>query len=427
MTKHSRSARLTRREALNLLGAGAGLGLVAAARGKAGLAAAAKVSFPKGAIIRTVLKDVPPEALAGGATLFHEHVSIYDPSPSWLPPRKDGPPFSANLDLMVDEVRATARDGVSCIVNGGTKDLGQNVEHLKTISTRSGMHIVAAGGLWTQPAYPPDIAQKTADQIADDFLRDASAERWGALGEIGTSLTMHPDEVKVLHAVSKVHLRTGLPIFTHTPHQGCRQCALDQLDILESQGVNPRILCIGHLSDITDDPRAETHKAIAKRGAFLGFDTVGHQITQPDSKKVGTDPGAARGRVRGSHSSIRRFRQGGGAQGQRRRRILVGCDGVRSEAAVRGREGSDDSQDPGRQPAPVSRLRAEERVIRASAGAKQLALRSIQAALRRQFLPHLVSTAPDHRHDVIIPQGIDDECRRKSILIVEERVELGCG
>src|SRR5262249_30960162 len=69
--------------------------------------------------------------------------------------------------------------------------------------------------------------------------------------------------------------------------QGCRRCAIDQLDILESQGVSPRILCIGHLSDITDDPKAETHKAIAKRGAFLGFDTVGHQISQPDSKKVG--------------------------------------------------------------------------------------------------------------------------------------------
>ena len=51
-------------------------------------------------------------------------------------------------------------------------------------------------------------------------------------------------------------------------------------------GVNPRLVCIGHLADITDDPRAETHKALAKRGAFLGFDTVGHQITQGDAKKV---------------------------------------------------------------------------------------------------------------------------------------------
>ena len=91
----------------------------------------------------------------------------------------------------------------------------------------------------------------------------------------------------MLRAVSKFHLRTGLPIFTHTPHEGCRKCALDQLDIFESMGVNPKLVCIGHLSDIMDDPRAETHKALAKRGAFVGFDTVGHQLTQGDSKKLG--------------------------------------------------------------------------------------------------------------------------------------------
>jgi len=30
--------------------------------------------FPQGAIIRTILKDYAPEELAGGATLFHEHM-----------------------------------------------------------------------------------------------------------------------------------------------------------------------------------------------------------------------------------------------------------------------------------------------------------------------------------------------------------------
>ena len=84
-----------------------------------------------------------------------------------------------------------------------------------------------------QPRYPPDIAEKTEDQVAEDFLRDASAERWGTIGEIGSSMTMHPDERKVLRASCTVHLRTGLPLFTHTPHEGCRQCALEQLDIID--------------------------------------------------------------------------------------------------------------------------------------------------------------------------------------------------
>jgi phosphotriesterase-related protein len=138
------------------------------------------------------------------------------------------------------------------------------------------MHIVLSDALWTQPAYPPDIARRSEDAIADEFVRDANAQRWGALGELGSSAQMHPDERRVFRAVAKVQLRTGLPIFTHMPHDGCTTCGQEQLDIFESLGVNLRTVCIGHLSDIRDDPRAETQKAIATRGAFIGFDAVGH-------------------------------------------------------------------------------------------------------------------------------------------------------
>ena len=70
-----RSTDLTRREALvrglRLLSAGvvsgAALPDVASAQGP---------SFPKGAVIRTLFKDYAPEELAGGATLFHEHLQL---------------------------------------------------------------------------------------------------------------------------------------------------------------------------------------------------------------------------------------------------------------------------------------------------------------------------------------------------------------
>src|SRR5690242_21827426 len=60
----------TRREAIGLLGAGV------ATAALAGVASAQE--FPKGAVIRTVLKDYAPGELAGGATLFHEHMSLRD-------------------------------------------------------------------------------------------------------------------------------------------------------------------------------------------------------------------------------------------------------------------------------------------------------------------------------------------------------------
>jgi len=285
-----------RRKLIGALGVGATLGLVAAlqaehevgaAESQAGATSSVKATFPSGAIIRTILKDISPEVLGGGATLFHEHLSFSSPFPYMPKPKVPLPPhYTDNLDLMVDEVRAAGKDGVTCIVDGGTLDMGRKLDDLRTIATRSGVHVIASGGLYTQPGYPPDVATKTKDELADDFVRDANAERWGAFGEIGSSLEMHPDERKVFLAISQAHLRTNLPIFTHTPHEGCQKCALEQLDILTSQGVDPHRICIGHLSDLRDEPEAETQKAIAKRGAFVGFDTLCQRSSQPDSKKL---------------------------------------------------------------------------------------------------------------------------------------------
>src|SRR5689334_4341169 len=70
MSQDSRSSGWTRREALGMLGMGA----VAAALPE--FVSAAAPTFPRGAIIRAILKDYAPEELAGGATLFHEHMSF---------------------------------------------------------------------------------------------------------------------------------------------------------------------------------------------------------------------------------------------------------------------------------------------------------------------------------------------------------------
>ncbi len=302
MGKTLGSTRFNRRDVLGLLGVGTGLGLIAATRGVGELMAAPfqaanvvgrTTQIPRGAIIRTILKDLPPEGLGNGAILFHEHMSFdstfFDRMrPPNLPkPTTPTPPsYLENVDLITEEVKASGKEGVGCIVDGGHRDMGTSYANLKTIAERSGVHIVASGGYYLQTTYPPEVSTQSEDQLVEGLVRDAAAGRWGAFGEIGSSPEMTADERKVFRVIGKTQLRTALPIFTHTSHAGCKACALEQLDILEKVGVNPRNLCIGHLSDITDDPRAETHKAIAKRGVFLGFDTVGHQLGQGDAKKL---------------------------------------------------------------------------------------------------------------------------------------------
>src|SRR6266852_2252589 len=174
--KGTQSIRLSRREALGMLGVGAGLGLFAVGRGaqlaawgiQAPTAARRAMRIPKGAIIRTILKDLPPDGLGNGAILFHEHMSFDSsffekmrPANAPRPANPPPPSYLENVDLVTDEVRATGKEGVSCIVDGGHRDMGTHYDNLKKIAERSGVHIVASGGYYLQATYPPDIATKS--------------------------------------------------------------------------------------------------------------------------------------------------------------------------------------------------------------------------------------------------------------------------
>lgn len=299
MSISSLSTGITRRDVLRLFGYGAGTGLASLlGEDRSAIAALLRPSqtrtptIPRGAVIRTILKDVPPGAFGNGPILFHEHLSFgssfFERMRPANAPRPATPPpsYLENPEAVIEEVRAAGKEGVICIVDGGHADMGTSYEHLRTIAERSGVHVVASGGYYLQIMYPPEVATQSEDRLVEGLVQDAAAKRWGAFGEIGSSEEMTSDERKVFRVIGKTQARTGLPVFTHTSHAGCKKCALEQLDILESAGANPRSLCIGHLSDIRDDAKAETHKQIAQRGAFLGFDTVGHQLGQGDAKKV---------------------------------------------------------------------------------------------------------------------------------------------
>src|SRR5262249_45008608 len=135
----------------------------------------ADIAFPKGAVIRTVLKDVMPESLAGGATLFHEHMALAsDFMPRWMAasratsgrggatppaPAASSAFFMEDLDLMTEELKTAATEGVACIADGGHPDMGRNFDFLKQLSEKSGMPIVAGGGFYSQPFYPAEIGE----------------------------------------------------------------------------------------------------------------------------------------------------------------------------------------------------------------------------------------------------------------------------
>lgn len=282
MRRHSNADAIgfTRREALVLLSTGGGFATLAAQAP----ARKAPVTVPRGAIVRTLFKDVPPESI-DGPILFHEHLSIelppnLNPRPANAPPLPPPqPPPTANVDLIVEEVKAARAGGVRCLVDGGHADMQRNLDNLKAISQRADMLVVASGGFYMERVYPPELARQSENQIADGLVRDAAANRYGAFGEIGENAdaAMSDLERKVFRAVGKAHGRTRLPIFTHNAYgtgpNVPKDAGLHQLDVLESVGVKPERIAIGHTCCL-DDANADVIKAIAKRGAFVGFDRV---------------------------------------------------------------------------------------------------------------------------------------------------------
>src|SRR5881397_3649588 len=170
-------ARFTRRDAIRVLAAGTVLGALSALTGgsdllaglqRTGAPGALTRRLPRGSIVRTLLRDVPPEALGTGAVLFHEHLSINltglgRGGRQGAPPL---PPATDNVDLIVQLVGKAGTEGVSCIVDGAHTDMGRKMADLKTIASRTKVHIIASGGFYMQRTYPPDIATKTDDQIA---------------------------------------------------------------------------------------------------------------------------------------------------------------------------------------------------------------------------------------------------------------------
>jgi phosphotriesterase-related protein len=188
------------------------------------------------------------------------------------PSTPSGKYFMQDLDFMVDEMKLAKSQGVSCIVDGGHPDMGRDINFLRQLSERSGLPIVAGAGFYTQPFYPKEISTMSEDQVYEALLKQVDTDPVGVFGEIGSWDYITKDERKVFRAVGRASVATGLSIFTHTGIPG--KSALEQLDLLEDVGVDPKKVVIGHVGNLVD-PNVEIQRAICRRGAFIGFDRQG--------------------------------------------------------------------------------------------------------------------------------------------------------
>ncbi|HEY6621926.1 MAG TPA: hypothetical protein VIY68_20475 [Steroidobacteraceae bacterium] len=205
-----------------------------------------------------------------GFTAPHEHVLASSTDFMRLWPEYLGG-RSRFISATVERMKAAKAAGIDTIVDCTTADIGRDVRLLQEVSRRSGVQIVATTGHWLTPT--PSFEARTADELADFFSLEIergmedSGIKPGVIKAAHQGEGMTPFQEKVFRAAAHASKRTGVPVTTHSDarHRGGEQ----QAAIFEQEGLDPRMVCIGHSDESAD---FDYLAGLARRGYTLGFD-----------------------------------------------------------------------------------------------------------------------------------------------------------
>jgi phosphotriesterase-related protein len=222
----------------------------------------------------TVLGPIDPATL--GPTLSHDHL-ILDAFALFGETTGSYAWILDDVQVAIREVEAYHAAGGRAICEPTNEGLHRNPAALREISQATGVHIVMGAGWYRERAYPSYVHEELPDQLAERLVRELTIGvgetgiRPGFIGEIGTErYSVSPAQERVFRAAARAHRRTGCPIMTHTTHFG--ELALEQLDLLEEEGVDPHHVIVSHLGDRMG---IESLRPIAARGAWINVDNLG--------------------------------------------------------------------------------------------------------------------------------------------------------
>jgi len=218
--------------------------------------------------------------------LVHEHVLVG--YPGWFMDTRM-PPFIRHeaLARVVDAFQQLHAYGVKTVVDPCPMDLGRDVSFVAEVAQRSGIDLICTTGVYFEAeGIPFTLRHLETDAVADIFQKEIedgiglSGIRPGLIKIATGNGQVTEYERKMLTAASRAAARTGLVLLSHT--QNCT-CGHDQIDIVTGEGVNASRLLVGHSCGRDDN---EYQAALARRGAYVGFDRFGIEIFNSDASRM---------------------------------------------------------------------------------------------------------------------------------------------
>jgi len=249
-------------------------------------------------VIQTVLGPVAPDQL--GACQTHEHV-ICDQRQAPRPHLHANTREVEATFMILDDLEREEKElneyydrGGRALVEVTTSGWGRDVEGLAELSKKTGVHIIACGGFYTEPHLPVEVDEWSLDRITKWLIKevtegvDDTGIRVGILKSGIYRGRIEGSEEKGLRAVARASLETGVAITTHTT--GSRRYEIpggsmgrQHVEILKEVGVSPDRLIVGH---IDERPDVNFLSDLADEGCYIQFDTIGKLRWMRDETRV---------------------------------------------------------------------------------------------------------------------------------------------
>lgn len=221
-----------------------------------------------------------------GVTLIHEHLLIgwpgWEKDPLvWFDRRTE-------MDRAVERLQELRSLGVQTFVDPCPVDIGRDVEFAAEVADRAGMHYIAATGMYKEElGMPTHFRQMDVESLAELYVREIS-EGIGSSGiragviKVATAAPITEHEQKNLRAATRAAKATDTRIITHTD---AGSYGPEQIDIVESEGLDPWHVMVGHSDGSAD---LSYHDTLIRRRCYDGMDRFGLEFIHPDRLRLAT-------------------------------------------------------------------------------------------------------------------------------------------